>query len=77
MGRFSAVRFTWIPREQNRHADALANAAMDAAAGRPRRPRPPAVPRRPLSPRRRPPSAATRLPRRPPGSHGRASPPPG
>ncbi|MCO1597163.1 bifunctional RNase H/acid phosphatase [Micromonospora sp. RHAY321] len=35
VGRFAAVRFTWIPREQNRHADALANAAMDAAAGRP------------------------------------------
>ncbi|MEU8387683.1 bifunctional RNase H/acid phosphatase [Micromonospora sp. NPDC048842] len=35
VGRFTAVRFSWIPREQNRHADALANAAMDAAAGRP------------------------------------------
>ncbi|MDG4799427.1 bifunctional RNase H/acid phosphatase [Micromonospora sp. WMMD980] len=36
VGRFAAVRFTWIPRERNRHADALANAAMDtAAAGRP------------------------------------------
>ncbi len=35
VGRFTAVRFTWIPRERNRHADALANAAMDAAAGRP------------------------------------------
>ncbi|MFG1870547.1 bifunctional RNase H/acid phosphatase [Micromonospora arborensis] len=35
VGRFTAVRFTWIPREQNRHADALANAAMDAATGRP------------------------------------------
>ncbi|WP_030488798.1 bifunctional RNase H/acid phosphatase [Micromonospora chokoriensis] len=35
VGRFSMVRFSWIPREQNRHADALANAAMDAAAGRP------------------------------------------
>ncbi|MEW2142570.1 bifunctional RNase H/acid phosphatase [Micromonospora vinacea] len=35
VGRFAAVRFSWIPREQNRHADALANAAMDAAAGRP------------------------------------------
>ncbi|WBB79832.1 bifunctional RNase H/acid phosphatase [Micromonospora sp. WMMD882] len=32
--RFDAVTFTWIPRERNRHADALANAAMDAAAGR-------------------------------------------
>ncbi|MEU7584833.1 bifunctional RNase H/acid phosphatase [Micromonospora sp. NPDC049230] len=35
VGRFTAVRFTWIPRDENRHADALANAAMDAAAGRP------------------------------------------
>ncbi|MGW3888319.1 bifunctional RNase H/acid phosphatase [Micromonospora chokoriensis] len=35
VGRFAAVRFAWIPRDQNRHADALANAAMDAAAGRP------------------------------------------
>ncbi|WP_431975034.1 bifunctional RNase H/acid phosphatase [Micromonospora haikouensis] len=32
VGRFAAVRFQWIPRERNRHADALANAAMDAAA---------------------------------------------
>ena len=32
VGRFTAVRFTWVPRERNRHADALANAAMDAAA---------------------------------------------
>ncbi|MEU4640316.1 bifunctional RNase H/acid phosphatase [Micromonospora sp. NPDC023814] len=30
--RFAAVRFSWIPRERNRHADGLANAAMDAAA---------------------------------------------
>ncbi|MFJ8578492.1 bifunctional RNase H/acid phosphatase [Micromonospora sp. NPDC093277] len=34
VGRFESVRFTWVPRERNRHADALANAAMDAAAGR-------------------------------------------
>jgi probable phosphoglycerate mutase len=27
--RFETVRFTWIPRERNRRADALANAAMD------------------------------------------------
>jgi len=26
------VRFSWIPREQNKHADRLANEAMDAAA---------------------------------------------
>ncbi|ATO17092.1 bifunctional RNase H/acid phosphatase [Micromonospora sp. WMMA2032] len=32
VGRFAAVRFVWVPRERNRHADALANAAMDAAA---------------------------------------------
>ncbi|MEU7977620.1 bifunctional RNase H/acid phosphatase [Micromonospora sp. NPDC049081] len=35
--RFDSVRFSWIPRERNRHADALANAAMDAAAGKPSR----------------------------------------
>ena len=30
---FADVTFTWIPRAQNAHADRLANAAMDAAAG--------------------------------------------
>ncbi|SCL38008.1 probable phosphoglycerate mutase [Micromonospora rhizosphaerae] len=34
VGRFASVRFSWVPRERNRHADALANAAMDAAAGK-------------------------------------------
>ncbi len=29
VGRFESVRFTWVPREMNRAADALANAAMD------------------------------------------------
>jgi ribonuclease H / adenosylcobalamin/alpha-ribazole phosphatase len=29
---FASVRFTWIPRERNKHADRLANEAMDAAA---------------------------------------------
>jgi len=29
---FNRVTFTWIPREQNSHADRLANEAMDAAA---------------------------------------------
>jgi probable phosphoglycerate mutase len=33
--RFDTVDFGWIPRDRNAHADALANAAMDAAAGRP------------------------------------------
>ncbi|MEH1098784.1 bifunctional RNase H/acid phosphatase [Micromonospora sp. CPCC 205561] len=35
--RFAAVRFAWIPRDRNRHADALANAAMDAAGRAPAR----------------------------------------
>jgi probable phosphoglycerate mutase len=30
---FTAVTFDWIPRERNKHADRLANEAMDAAAG--------------------------------------------
>jgi ribonuclease HI/probable phosphoglycerate mutase len=30
--RFEHVSFTWVPREQNSHADRLANEAMDAAA---------------------------------------------
>jgi probable phosphoglycerate mutase len=32
---FDEVTFTWIPREQNKYADRLANEAMDAAAGKP------------------------------------------
>ena len=31
---FAEVSFEWVPREQNRHADRLANEAMDEAAGR-------------------------------------------
>ncbi|MCW6005803.1 histidine phosphatase family protein [Micromonospora sp. CPCC 205371] len=31
--RFEKVSYTWVPRERNKHADALANQAMDAAAG--------------------------------------------
>jgi len=33
VSRLPRVRFSWIPREQNSHADRLANEAMDAAAG--------------------------------------------
>lgn len=33
---FDEVSFDWIPREQNKHADRLANEAMDRAAGKPR-----------------------------------------
>ncbi|GAA2562017.1 bifunctional RNase H/acid phosphatase [Winogradskya consettensis] len=32
---FTAVTFDWIPREKNKLADALANRAMDEAAGKP------------------------------------------
>ncbi|MFV2083079.1 bifunctional RNase H/acid phosphatase [Micromonospora sp. LOL_021] len=32
---FDSVRFSWIPREQNKRADTLANQAMDQAAGKP------------------------------------------
>ncbi|WP_305789359.1 histidine phosphatase family protein [Symbioplanes lichenis] len=35
VGRFSSVTFDWIPRERNKLADALANRAMDEAAGKP------------------------------------------
>jgi ribonuclease H / adenosylcobalamin/alpha-ribazole phosphatase len=31
-GSLPSVRFAWVPREENRHADRLANEAMDAAA---------------------------------------------
>jgi probable phosphoglycerate mutase len=32
---FTRVKYEWIPRAQNSHADRLANEAMDAAAGKP------------------------------------------
>src|SRR4051794_29306711 len=32
VSRLPQVRFSWIPRDKNKHADRLANAAMDAAA---------------------------------------------
>jgi probable phosphoglycerate mutase len=31
--RFDRIRYAWVPRAQNSHADRLANEAMDAAAG--------------------------------------------
>ena len=34
---FEEVTFQWVPREQNKHADRLANAALDEAAGTPAR----------------------------------------
>jgi probable phosphoglycerate mutase len=39
VGGFAAVTFDWIPRERNKAADALANRAMDEAAGKPVRER--------------------------------------
>jgi ribonuclease H / adenosylcobalamin/alpha-ribazole phosphatase len=32
---FDEIAFEWVPRERNKHADRLANEAMDIAAGRP------------------------------------------
>ena len=34
VGRFASVTFDWIPRDRNKLADALANRAMDEAAGK-------------------------------------------
>ncbi|GAB2591874.1 bifunctional RNase H/acid phosphatase [Paractinoplanes abujensis] len=39
VARFDRVSFEWIPRERNKAADALANRAMDEAAGKPVRDR--------------------------------------
>ena len=39
VARFADVRFEWVPRDRNKHADRLANEAMDEAAGVTRRPR--------------------------------------
>jgi ribonuclease H / adenosylcobalamin/alpha-ribazole phosphatase len=41
--RFDAVTFEWVPRERNKHADRLANEAMDRAAGKVARTRPAVV----------------------------------
>ncbi|MET8999602.1 bifunctional RNase H/acid phosphatase [Amycolatopsis sp. NPDC004169] len=47
---FSRVKYEWIPRAQNSHADRLANEAMDAATGKPAAGRPD----KPKLPTRRP-----------------------
>ncbi|OZM75205.1 bifunctional RNase H/acid phosphatase [Amycolatopsis antarctica] len=44
--RFSRVRYEWIPRARNSHADGLANEAMDEAAGLPPKERDTVVPAR-------------------------------
>src|SRR5690625_187159 len=52
--RFDHVRYSWIPREKNSHADRLANKAMDAAAGVeqpvPKQADKPATPEKPTAP---------------------------
>ena len=45
---FDAITFEWIPRERNKHADRLANEAMDRAAGKPVRSAPAARPAAPV-----------------------------
>lgn len=77
--QIGTVRFQWVPRERNRHADRLANEAMDAAEGEQRpagAPRPVSTSRpagragsRPVTPDRSPPSpAAAQPPLSPPGA---------
>jgi broad specificity phosphatase PhoE/ribonuclease HI len=44
VGKFAEVTFDWIPRERNKEADALANRAMDEAAGKTSRSRQEPVP---------------------------------
>ncbi len=57
---FDDVTFEWIPRERNKHADRLANEAMDRAAGKPARPTrsvaAPAAPSAPSAPSWTPPT---------------------
>ena len=65
VARFESVRFTWVPREQNQAADALANAAMDAAAaevGQNARPTPTAPEGPPADPEARGTDTATSAP---------------
>lgn len=45
--KFDHVRYNWIPREKNSHADRLANEAMDAAAGKPEKSEKPSAPMAP------------------------------
>ncbi|MGH3916212.1 MAG: bifunctional RNase H/acid phosphatase [Pseudonocardiaceae bacterium] len=42
--RLGDVRYTWVPRARNAHADRLANEAMDTQAGSTRKPKPGADP---------------------------------
>ena len=51
VSRFDKVTFDWIPRDRNRAADALANRAMDEAAGKPVATGTPAFDRSPSEPK--------------------------
>ncbi|GAB3859722.1 hypothetical protein GCM10027610_099530 [Dactylosporangium cerinum] len=64
---FRVVRYSWIPRERNKHADRLANAAMDGKDA----PDPPAAAVPAVEPRRS--RVPTRRAGRRPGRRGRGS----
>jgi broad specificity phosphatase PhoE/ribonuclease HI len=55
---FSRVKYEWIPRAENSHADRLANEAMDTATGKPAAGRPGTSPVAPKLPTRKPDRAA-------------------
>lgn len=67
--RFDHVRYDWIPRARNAHADRLANEAMDTQAGRPSKPAGPAGGSSPGPPPTS--SSATASPTRWSGARGR------
>jgi ribonuclease H / adenosylcobalamin/alpha-ribazole phosphatase len=58
---FADVTFEWVPRERNRHADRLANEAMDEATGRPTAARSTQAPLTPVATWMPPTGPATRL----------------
>jgi probable phosphoglycerate mutase len=62
--RFERVRFEYVPRDENAHADRLANRAMDEAAGRPSRAAKPPRPAADGQAPRREPAPPAALPRR-------------
>ena len=47
--QFARISYAWVPRERNKHADRLANEAMDAAAGINGEPEKPEKPEKPGS----------------------------
>jgi ribonuclease H / adenosylcobalamin/alpha-ribazole phosphatase len=59
--QFDEVTFQWVPRAQNKHADRLANEALDRAAGRPIRSAPARAARSMTGSWTQPTSSRTRL----------------